>query len=1191
MLSNRKLDEITRNLSKGKRRASNLGTIYGIYNNFVDIRMGNSPTLLKNVPVQGDSDTLFVGQKVRVEWAEKEGTPGEAPFISGGAGDFISGQGGSSTVTVDNVTITKGFVGLSVKKAGIGTQHLNFLPAMDGHTHESKLELGGWEFTDDGIMYTDYMYIHPLGMIKVGGGFTTEDDVIVIDSNDATYRLWAGDQVAASAPFSVSKAGAIKATSGEIGGWTISSTEIAGGGIEMSSSGYIQSNPFTSGLIGFRIDDNVAEFNNVRVRGEIHAAVFVYDEIHALSGAFGVFYSAGVLLNDVTTLSSPSLFNVDIKDPDTGHAQLFEANDILRIKDGSGSDNWMHVDTVSNQGTFFRYGCELESGTPTTFRAGAAVVDYGLSGQGFIMMTAYDGTSGSDANLTMATHSGSPWSGQDIQLRLGNLNGSYDFSTDVYGIGIGDISGNYMKYDSTSGQLVISGSVVIGNGVGFITDALIQCSFDGPRPFASNFAVDTTGHLGQVGAQFGGLRGEAGKFHKSVVPAAAATNLVGNPVAHTGTGWWGTVSAGTTRSTDFAKYGTACYKIVDDTTSWVFLLTPNLTVTASTQYTGSFWFHDGDGNWVRRIDTVTTQVGATWMNFGVFRNEANHDLYVRYYSNIGTILETGVDLGVAATAFYVDGFQLEQAADETPFFHGSMGPGFSWVSTAHASSSSRVKSYITYPTNENFNREQGSISCWVYYPGHHTNDYPRIFHYYESGTDQLVLLFQNTGNTAYAVMSSGGTNKYVYSTALVTGWNNLIITWVDGGDFKFYTNSALTGTQTSNTPVGTKSGTFYVGSDHNGNTNLNTYLDDLVILDRVLSQDEIDQIYYSDLPVNVSTRHFGLLMSEPDKGMIIGNAEGIYGYDVDGDLGFSLTNDGEILAGGGDVKLDKWGIEIEATGTGSETTKQIEFKYGAYQLGYIEAYYSVASSHYFAIQAKDYDGRDTNLVLDADAGIYAQSGDSHYFRVSNANGMCSFGALNTSWFHIDTNRPGVYFYDPVNFALGIRVGDSTLASNDDIRAAADIVAGGSLSAGNVNYNPSVGGKVYYTANLVSVQTASHNVYAFHPLPISSYAVSFFGGNKGNTGGALYYVDNQFTTVPRDAVAIAVSCSGKDVVVGADLVMGPSATYKWQFELYTQVANNTVANSGVLPLDALGRFYLQTNQMWDWMYMRCVGYWV
>jgi hypothetical protein len=285
--------------------------------------------------------------------------------------------------------------------------------------------------------------------------------------------------------------GTITAAAGSIGGWTINADNIAKTGIILDSGDdaiyvgasaprlvidgankVIKSSSYASGVSGFSINGATgdAEFNNIVARGEIRTAVLAYGEIQATAGTLGVFKSAGKLREDRMTQAN---FNIDIEDPATGHMQLFAVNDILRIKDTSG-DFWLRVNSAINLGTYYRYAVTLMNGSAgATIKAGAAVVDYGPSGTGFITLSA-DGTVGSSANITIARHAGSPWSAQTNLVRLGNLNGSYGMTLDRWGIGLGDYdTGNFLRYYAGSGMLISSGSgrMSLANNGLWITDA------------------------------------------------------------------------------------------------------------------------------------------------------------------------------------------------------------------------------------------------------------------------------------------------------------------------------------------------------------------------------------------------------------------------------------------------------------------------------------------------------------------------------------------------------------------------------------------------------------------------------------------------------------------------------------------------------------------------------------------------
>ena len=232
------------------------------------------------------------------------------------------------------------------------------------------------------------------------------------------------DGATGKAEFSdVTVRGTIYATAGEIGGWTINATTITGGGLTLNSTGSIGTTTFVSGQTGWNISaTGVAEFNNIIARGEFRTAVLTKNEIHATGGSLLVL-GASVLKNSLTTVTTPATASLDLKDPPSGHAQLFSVNDIVRIKDGSGLDNWLKVTVVSDQTTFYRYTVDKQSGTNGTFYPGTAVVNYKQSTDGFVLLTS-DLTNAPymDIGVSGAT----PWTSTTNKVRVGNLGGITD---------------------------------------------------------------------------------------------------------------------------------------------------------------------------------------------------------------------------------------------------------------------------------------------------------------------------------------------------------------------------------------------------------------------------------------------------------------------------------------------------------------------------------------------------------------------------------------------------------------------------------------------------------------------------------------------------------------------------------------------------------------------------------------------
>lgn len=284
---------------------------------------------------------------------------------------------------------------------------------------------------------------------------------------------------------------------------------------------------FSSGLIGWNINAaGDAEFNNLRVRGEIAASVFKVSELSATAGTFGVFYSASTLTADCTTpnvLSTSFTFHAKNSD---ANAMLFALGDILRIKGWTGAgiqDSWATVTARTNNGVSTTYVATLNSGsTGATFTAGTAVVDYGPSGTGFITLST-DGTVGSSPNMTMAVHSGTPWNGFTTLMRSGNLNGSYGYASDVYGVGIGNYaaSASWITFDTTNGirignntstlaQWGTSGDILIGQ-YGVVGLSWVSISAAGGLQIGNNASIlaqwDSSGNIliGKNGAGEGNV--------------------------------------------------------------------------------------------------------------------------------------------------------------------------------------------------------------------------------------------------------------------------------------------------------------------------------------------------------------------------------------------------------------------------------------------------------------------------------------------------------------------------------------------------------------------------------------------------------------------------------------------------------------------------------------------------------------
>ena len=239
--------------------------------------------------------------------------------------------------------------------------------------------------------------------------------------------------------------------------------------IVLDSQGNLQSgNPgFVSGLTGWQITPTgTAEFNNVWVRGELHASIFVMDEFHASGGTLYI-APAGKLENPATvnvTTGIEAVFDIrttsasgsgsqldirttsatgsgsqltlrtienyfEISDPPSGHAMILTPGDRIRCKAlglGVGIDLWDVwgvVTRVEDLTSYYRYYYERKSGGTNglVIPAGTAIISYGAPGAGRIYLTA-------DQNyapyMQVFLSGEEPWNGQITPtVRIGRLDG------------------------------------------------------------------------------------------------------------------------------------------------------------------------------------------------------------------------------------------------------------------------------------------------------------------------------------------------------------------------------------------------------------------------------------------------------------------------------------------------------------------------------------------------------------------------------------------------------------------------------------------------------------------------------------------------------------------------------------------------------------------------------------------------
>lgn len=182
---------------KYEHKAS-VATIHAIDGHQADLRVDKS--VFRNAEVVGNIEMLAIGDRVPIAWIDNR------PIVTVPSTSVVSGTGSykvTDPVTFDNITIERSPQGVRVRLGGISIDHLDFIPALEGHVHDNDLlNLGGWQVTENGVLFSGATFLSPEG-ISLGYG----DDVLKMSGSNAKYRLWAGAILPEEANFSLQKSG------------------------------------------------------------------------------------------------------------------------------------------------------------------------------------------------------------------------------------------------------------------------------------------------------------------------------------------------------------------------------------------------------------------------------------------------------------------------------------------------------------------------------------------------------------------------------------------------------------------------------------------------------------------------------------------------------------------------------------------------------------------------------------------------------------------------------------------------------------------------------------------------------------------------------------------------------------------------------------------------------------------------
>ena len=247
------------------------------------------------------------------------------------------------------------------------------------------------------------------------GGFTLTSTALTGGSGGTTVALTPGTGIHlgnasfGSAPFSVTNAGVIKATSGTIGGFTLGASTITGGKLILRDDGTIESSDFASNVAGsgFRLtanDGGFLEVENAKIRGTLATAVFEKESVNAVGGQL---YVANSTVLTGSAVAPGGLHTASQTTMSVQNVTGFVTDEILAIKkvDSTGfSTEYVKVHSASR----------ADPGSETNL-SGDLLVTRGLG----------NSTTGDSGSLGDAPSAAQAYSGSQVVVSTGRKDTGY----------------------------------------------------------------------------------------------------------------------------------------------------------------------------------------------------------------------------------------------------------------------------------------------------------------------------------------------------------------------------------------------------------------------------------------------------------------------------------------------------------------------------------------------------------------------------------------------------------------------------------------------------------------------------------------------------------------------------------------------------------------------------------------------
>lgn len=336
-------------------------------------------------------------------------------------------------------------------------------------------------------------------------------------------------------------------------------------------------------------------------------------------------------------------------------------------------------------------------------------------------------------------------------------------------------------------------------------------------------------------------------------------------------------------------------------------------------------------------------------------------------------------------SFYADAAMVEKKDYATTYCDGSLGDGYSWSGVAHASTSTRVKSYVLLDDYVGLIASNNTMSfrLVVQAPYDHDAEWPggdwsqyimdaRVAG--DAANSYLTIRYNENVNRFAVIVGANNTILYPTEFAFSAGdWLDIIVTFdFTNDEYYFYVNGEEVDSATDS-----ESPSAYDSWDlgcHYTEANIPGWaFAEFAVFDRVLTAVEVAQLYNLQRPLidTGATDKPGIyildgmfrILSQQTGNRIEITPDEIAGYDSTGTKQFYLqSSDGKAMAGGGVVELDADGIDI-AISTAEADIRAYKFNLSGTVFSGLWAYAADAFSHVLNLQAKSIASRSPTVNI------------------------------------------------------------------------------------------------------------------------------------------------------------------------------------------------------------------------------------